>query len=105
MPQKPSKKKTSSKKEPQIEISHAPTSVVRQHEALTIEIIIKILGLTPDIVYVTDYTPMDILATKKKMIARTKKHYGIVLAEDYFEDHLLKDYVLMIAESQKEKNK
>lgn len=103
MSKKSSNIKSDSK--PKIEISHAPTSVVMQHEALTIEIIIKILGLTPDIVYVTDFTPMDILATKKKMIARTKKHYGIVLTEDYFEDHLLKDYVLMIADSQKEKSK
>lgn len=105
MPQKPSKKKTSSKKEPQIEISHAPTSVVMQFEDLTVEIIIKIFGLTPDIVYVTDYTPMDILATTKQLISRTKKHYGIVLTEEYFDNNLLKDYVLMIVESQKAKNK
>jgi hypothetical protein len=94
IPQKPDS-------EPQIEISHAPTSVVRQYEDLTVEIIIKILRLTPDIVYVTDYTPMDILATTKNIIARTKKHYGIVLTEDYFKGNLLKDYVLMIVESQK----
>jgi hypothetical protein len=99
MSKKPSDIKSDS--DPKIEISHAPTSVVSQHEDLTIEIIIKILRLTPDIVYVTDYTPMDILATTKNIIARTKKHYGIVLTEDYFKGNLLKDYVLMIVESQK----
>jgi hypothetical protein len=100
MPKKPSKIKSAS--EPKIVFLHAPSSVVDQYYDLTNEIIIKIFGLTPDVVYVTDHTPMYILATMKKLISRTKKHYGIVLTEEYFDNNLLKDYVLMIVESQKE---
>lgn len=83
-----------------IEISHASSSVVNQYYDLTNEIIIKILGLTPEAVYVTDLTEMDMLTRSKKIISNTKKHYGIIITEDYFKDKYLKDYILMIVDNQ-----
>ena len=101
MPKKPSKIKSDS--EPKIIYLHAPSSVVEQFYDLTNEIIVKILGLTPDVVYVTERTQLDTLATSENIISNTKKHYGIELTEDYFYNNFLKEYVLMIVESQKSK--
>jgi hypothetical protein len=101
MPKKASKIKSDS--EPKVIFLHAPSSVVYQYYDLTNEIIIKILDLTPDVVYVTDHTQLDTLATSENIISYTKKHYGIELTEAYFHNNFLKEYVLMIVESQKSK--
>jgi hypothetical protein len=53
--------------------------------------------------YLLDLTQMDTITSKDNIISNTKKHFGIELTEDYFEDNLLKEYVLMIVESQKSK--
>jgi hypothetical protein len=59
MSKKPDKIKSDS--EPKIIFLHAPSSVVDQYYDLTNEIIIKILDLTPNVVYVTDNTQLDTL--------------------------------------------
>ena len=101
MSKKPSDSKSDS--EPKIVFLHAPSSVVDQYYDLTNDIIIKILDLKPNVVYVTDHTQLDTLATQENIISNTKKYYGIELTEDYFHKNFLKEYVLMIVESQKSK--